>query len=55
MKMNKNEENTLNIIKQVYPVMSEFDKGYILGVAESIARNRDREKKKATADPAVTG
>ena len=51
MKVSKNEENTLNIIKQVYPNMSEFDKGYILGIAENIARNR--EKKNAEAGPAA--
>ena len=51
MKVSKNEENTLNIIKQAYPSMSEFDKGYILGIVENIARNR--EKKNAEAGTAA--
>ena len=42
--MNEREKEALSIIIKEYPGMSEFSKGYILGVAES------RASKKASAN-----
>ena len=44
--MSKKEENILKTISEALPKMSEFDKGYFLGVAESKAA----EKKDAQAE-----
>lgn len=45
-KVSKKEENILKTISEALPKMSEFDKGYFLGVAESKAA----EKKDAQAE-----
>lgn len=46
--MNEREKEALSIIIKEYPGMSEFSKGYILGVAES------RASKKASANEKET-
>lgn len=43
--MSEKEKKILEAIDKALPKMSEFDKGYFLGVAESKAQEK-REKKK---------
>lgn len=45
-KVSKKEENILKTISEALPKMSEFDKGYFLGVAESkAAEKKDTQTK----------
>lgn len=44
--MSEREKEALDTIVKAYPKMSEFDKGYVLGVAESKAGEKKREDKK---------
>lgn len=41
--MSEREKKILDIIIKAFPQMSEFDKGYFLGVAESKAGEKERE------------
>ena len=43
--MSEKEKRILKTINDALPNMSEFDKGYFLGVAESNAREKKKEKK----------
>lgn len=51
--INDEEERILKIIKKAYPNMSDFDKGYVLGLAEKTSN--EWEKKKTTVEPEVMG
>lgn len=43
--MSDREKDILKTISDALPKMSEFDKGYFLGVAESKAADKEREEK----------
>lgn len=43
--MSDREIKALNTIIKAYPCMSEFDKGYLLGTAESKAREKELHKR----------
>lgn len=43
--MSEKEKQILETIDEALPNMSEFDKGYFLGVAESNAREKKKKKK----------
>ena len=46
--MNEMEKEILKAIEEALPHMSEFDKGYFLGVAENkVAERRERELQEA--------
>ena len=45
--MSEKEEKIIQAVKQALPNMSEFEKGYMLGIAESNASN----KEKASEEP----
>lgn len=42
--MSEREKKILESITKAVPNMSEFDKGYFLGVGETIAKYKDPEK-----------
>ena len=47
-KVNEMEKEILKAIEEALPHMSEFDKGYFLGVAENkVAERRERELQEA--------
>lgn len=43
--MNEKEKEIIKTISKALPKMSEFDKGYFLGVAENMASEKKREVK----------
>lgn len=44
--MSEKEKQILKTINDALPNMSEFDKGYFLGVAESNAREKKKKEEK---------
>lgn len=44
--MSEKEKQVVEKLKAVIPKMSEFDKGYILGMVENIAGQKEGEEKK---------
>lgn len=40
--MSEQEKKVLNTIADAWPNMSEFDKGYLLGMGEAMAGNKER-------------
>lgn len=43
--MVEDEMKILNVIAKALPNMSEFDKGYFLGIAESKVANKEKQEK----------
>lgn len=48
--MSEREKKALDAIIKAFPHMSEFDKGYVLGVAESKVGEKEREFKSVSND-----
>ena len=46
--MSKNEENIISKLTIIIPKMSEFNKGYLLGMIETLAYDKPKEEVKAT-------
>lgn len=44
--MKEREKEILKTISQAYPKMTEFQRGYLLGVAESIKKEKGNKDKK---------
>ena len=42
--MSEREKEIMKIIAEALPVMPEFDKGYLLGKAETMASNKKKQK-----------
>lgn len=59
--MSEREKAIIETIAEALPNMSEFDKGYFLGVAESSRQRKDQERKEAeplaagTKEPGMAG
>lgn len=51
--MSNREKEILNTFVQALPVMSDFDKGYVLGIAES--RLKDKKENEDSAPPVKAG
>lgn len=49
--MCKRENEILETVARAYPNMSEFDKGYILGIAESRVKEKKERNKEAEPEP----
>lgn len=43
--MSEKEKKILEATVMAVPKMSEFDKGYILGLGEALARQKEKEKR----------
>lgn len=48
--MSEKEKQVVEKLKQAIPKMSEFDKGYILGMVENIAGQNKKEQKEEGND-----
>ena len=42
--MSEKENQIIKAVAEALPSMSEFDKGYVLGIAESNRRKKEEEK-----------
>lgn len=51
--MSNREKEILNTFVEALPVMSDFDKGYVLGIAES--RLKDKKENEDSAPPVKAG
>lgn len=51
--MSNREKEILNTFVEALPVMSDFDKGYVLGIAES--RLKDKKENEDPAPPVKAG
>lgn len=52
--MSEKEKKVLEVMESTLPNMSEFNKGYLLGMGEAMA-NAKREKAKEAAEDKKTG
>lgn len=46
--MSEREKEIVKTIGEALPVMSDFDKGYILGIAEAMASDKKKKKQEST-------
>ena len=51
--MSEKEKNILESIAKAVPNMSEFDKGYFLGVGETIAKYKNPDKTDKFLEPKI--